>query len=275
MAFRDIANIEDAEFYIDLGFRKVKQVKTGKADNRLEKDRLRAYARLQVFRNVLVDRLEKIVKTFPSINQLTDFYKEMIKTYFSIKDIKVSLSSISWITKKIDLVYKEYRKKVKEARSIEVIRKILKSYYGRVCSLLRGIDTKLKYLKDVKLTLIRLPQIKSDIFTVSIFGFPNIGKTTLLYKLTGSKPEIASYPFTTKTLNLGYITKKEKNAEIKIIQLIDTPGTLNRFEKMNDIERQAWIALKYCIDVVVYIFDPTTALDNQIYLLFLYLGFLI
>lgn len=88
--------------------------------------------------------------------------------------------------------------------------------------------------------------------TVAIAGFPNVGKTTLLSKITSSTPEINSYAFTTKGLNLGYA--KMKNLKI---QFIDTPGTLNRLNKMNSIEKQAHLAMKYVTDIIIYIFDLT------------------
>ena len=96
------------------------------------------------------------------------------------------------------------------------------------------------------------PNVKTAIPTICICGFPNVGKSTLLAKISTAKPEIKNYAFTTKGLNLGYIkTPKQK------LQLIDTPGTLNRFEKMNVIEKQAYLAIKHCADLIIYIFDLT------------------
>jgi len=39
------------------------------------------------------------------------------------------------------------------------------------------------------------------------------------------------------------------------LQFIDTPGTLARFEKMNPIERQAILAMKYASEMIIYIYD--------------------
>ncbi len=103
------------------------------------------------------------------------------------------------------------------------------------------------------------PTIK-QLPTVAVAGFPNVGKTTLLYKLTGSKAEIAPYAFTTKNINVGYIKKGDTK-----IQVLDTPGTLNRFDRMNNIERIAYLAMKLVADKIVYVFDPieTYPLEHQ------------
>ena len=51
---------------------------------------------------------------------------------------------------------------------------------------------------------------------------------------------------------MGYLVKDKKK-----VQLIDTPGTLKRFDKMNVIEQRAHLAMKYCADMIIYIFDLT------------------
>jgi GTPase len=56
---------------------------------------------------------------------------------------------------------------------------------------------------------------------IGIIGMPNAGKSSLLSVLTGAKPKIASYPFTTINPNLGVTRYSDKE-----ITLADIPGLI-------------------------------------------------
>jgi nucleolar GTP-binding protein len=252
-----LVKIENSDFYLDVAFRKAKEKGDSLRGSKIRKDRLAKskyieISKLETINNSLIKNLNKILTSYPKIDQLPEFYNELIKCTLDYAILKKSLGAVNWAVKKINLFFNLYKEKIKKTKDIRKINVYRREFYGRISSVVKQIKNELFYLEEARKIMKDYPSIKTSLITIAVSGFPNVGKTTLLYKLTGSKPEINSYAFTTKNINIGYLKIKDKK-----IQLLDTPGSLNRFNKMNNIEKQAYLAIKYLANLIIYVFDLT------------------
>ncbi|MBI4150195.1 50S ribosome-binding GTPase [Candidatus Woesearchaeota archaeon] len=256
MNFQGLSKVHTADELLDIVFRQatkeVSKLKEAFHGEPSKKMRDIDFRRIQFIERTLTGNLQGILTMFPRLDGFHDFYKELVKITLDYGQIKQSLGAVGWAIRKTQDLSGKYIALIRRCEDSKALNKYRKEYYGRISSVVKQIKKDLIYLEHARWVMRNYPTIKTGMTTVCIFGFPNVGKSTLLSKLTTAKPEIKPYAFTTKQLNIGYLQEAHRK-----IQIVDTPGTLNRFEKMNEVEQQAYLALRHCADAVVYVYDLT------------------
>lgn len=153
---------------------------------------------------------------------------------------------------------------LKYGDSLYRCKQLKKASLGRMATIMKRQGANLTYLEQVRQHLSRLPSIDPYTRTIIICGFPNVGKSSFINKITRAEVEVQPYAFTTKSLYVGHTDYKYLRW-----QVIDTPGILDHpLEGRNVIEMQAITALAHLRACVLYVMDISEqcghSLDDQV-----------
>jgi nucleolar GTP-binding protein len=197
-----------------------------------------------------VEKYSTFVSKFPRIEKLHPFYRENIEILADIDRIKICLFNTK---RTADLAMRALREGIQKIKSSDEdqANEIMRKTFGRTSSILRKNRECTSFLIKVTVQLKKMMAVDPKLPTVIVAGPPNVGKSTLISKITKAKPEIANYPFTTKDIHVGHI--REGDA---LIQFIDTPGILDRpNSERNQIELKSINALRNLSGITVFMFD--------------------
>jgi len=237
---------------LDKAFLRVSKI-DARGDSKFDMIKNKSTARINAAGDIVHDTLMKYNRAFPSVNQREGFMIELMCVLADMDKLKIALSRIEWGADKVMDLRREYDRRTKITKNLNELDNVRKEFYGRVSSVVWRLESHLKVLAEAREEFRKIPIIDEDVDTVVIAGFPNVGKSQLVERISTATPEVAPYPFTTQGVGIGHIT-----SGFRRYQVIDTPGLLDRpLEERNAIELQAILALKYLADLIVFVVDPS------------------
>lgn len=153
--------------------------------------------------------------------------------------------------RRIKKICDDYIRLLKYGDSLYRCKQLKRAALGRMCTFMRKMKPSLEYLEEVRKHLARLPSIDPNTRTLLVCGYPNVGKSSFINKVTRADVEVQPYAFTTKSLFVGHMDYKYLRW-----QVIDTPGILDHpLEERNTIEMQSITALAHLHATVMYFCD--------------------
>jgi len=269
--FNKFYHVPNSKELLDIAFKRAMKSSAQVSKNApiIIKAKKKESRRIKTAAETLIERVFKIIKMVPMIEELPDFYKELASLLVDIDELKLTLGKINGILPVLRKIEREYINRLKR---IEIPRdgdRLRRSAFGRISSIINKQNRNLEYLNDIRGRLREIPSIDYTMPCVVVAGYPNVGKSSIVKNIsTNKKIEVQEYPFTTKKLIMGHLNIDRKFDTIKI-QCLDTPGILDRpMFKRNNIEKQAILALRLISDLILFVFDPTPAsgypVDSQI-----------
>nr|CAD7397290.1 unnamed protein product [Timema poppensis] len=187
------------------------------------------------------DRLSQIIQDFPKLDDIHPFYADLMNVLYDKDHYKLALGQLNTARHLVDNVSKDYVRLLKFGDSLYRCKQLKKAALGRMATIMKRQGPNLQYLEQVRQHLARLPSIDPYTRTIIICGFPNVGKSSFINKITRADVEVQPYAFTTKSLYVGHMDYKYLRW-----QVIDTPGILDHpLEDRNVIEMQAVTALAH------------------------------
>lgn len=197
------------------------------------------------------DRLTVILDDFPKVDDIHPFYGDLLNVLYDRDHYKLALGQLAVARSLIDRVASDYVRLLKYGDSLYRCKELKRAALGRMCTLMKRQGPSLKYLEEVRQHMGRLPAIDPATRTLLVCGYPNVGKSSFMNKVTRADVEVQPYAFTTKSLFVGHMDYRYLRW-----QVIDTPGILDRpLEERNTIEMQSITALAHLRTAVLYILD--------------------
>ncbi|KAM3357714.1 nucleolar GTP-binding protein 1 [Capsicum galapagoense] len=197
------------------------------------------------------DKLSTIIDEFPRLDDIHPFYGDLLHVLYNKDHYKLALGQINTARNLISKVAKDYVKLLKYGDSLYRCKSLKVAALGRMCTVIKRIGPSLAYLEQIRQHMARLPSIDPNTRTILICGYPNVGKSSFINKITRADVDVQPYAFTTKSLFVGHTDYKYLR-----YQVIDTPGILDRpFEDRNIIEMCSITALAHLRAAVLFFLD--------------------
>jgi GTP1/Obg family GTP-binding protein len=152
-----------------------------------------------------IDYVSEIVDTFPSIDYIHPFFRDLLNLIFQREHYKFSLSRLSKSKRIVNIVCKNFIKLIKNGNSLYTCKQLKKEALGRICTTIRKINKSLIFLEKIRKHIEKIPELDPYRKIVILCGTQKVGKTSCLNKLTRANIDIGNSSNQNNFMLLGHM----------------------------------------------------------------------
>jgi nucleolar GTP-binding protein len=235
---------------LDVAFHRA-SLATPRGDTKAARDRLRAELKIVRSAATVVRHLRLETRRFTK-SPPTPFEGTLVAEAFGSGTLERSLTRVRRAEERIRGLAQAAERATKAASGSEELGDQIRAFYGHLSSFVREVDADIERLREIDRFLEDRPHLDPATPTLVVAGFPNVGKSSLVAKVSTARPKIADYPFTTLSIAVGHA-----DLGFDRLQVLDTPGVLGRPGRSNPAESEARSAVRGAATVVLFVIDPS------------------
>lgn len=251
--FKKIQPIPTAEEFVDIVLTRTQRKTPTVIHPGYKITRIRSFymRKVKFTEQTITEKLGAILFEFPRLDDIHPFYADLMNILYDRDHYKLALGQVNTAKNLVSGLSKDYLRLMKYGDSLYRCKQLKRAALGRMCTVLKKLKAALGYLEEVRKHISRLPALDPSTRTLLLTGYPNVGKSSFMNKVTRADVEVQPYAFTTKALFVGHMDHRFLRW-----QVVDTPGILDRpLEERNTIEMQAITALAHLQCCVLYFLD--------------------
>lgn len=252
-SFRDVRSVLSASGLIDVVLSRTQRKTPTEIHNQFKISRIRGFymRKVKFAQQEFEERLKQVVADFPKLDDIHPFFSDLCNVLYDRDHYKLALGQVKFVLTVIQRVARDYVKLMKFSDSLYKCKMLKRAALGRMATSIKRLSASLEYLESVRQHMSRLPQIDPNARTMILTGYPNVGKSSFMNKVTSANVEVQPYAFTTKSVYVGHMDYKYLRW-----QVLDTPGILDRpLSDRNKIEMIAITALAHINAAIVFFVD--------------------
>ena len=182
--FSEFYHVPNSKEILDIAFKKAMKSSAQVSKNApiLIKAKKKERKRIQTATEEIIQRILKIIKSVPMIDELPDFYKELASILVDTENLKLTLGKLNGILPLLSRMEREHLKRLNSIETPGQGDQIRRSAFGRISSIIDKQNRNLEYLNEIRGKLREIPSLDYEMPCIVFAGYPNVGKSSLVKK---------------------------------------------------------------------------------------------